>query len=700
MKLQSPQTLKEAQSLNGKLASLNRFLSKSAEKSLPFFKTLKRCIKKSDFQWTTEVEKQNMKKCIAELPMVTTPKPKEELLMYLCAAREAVSAFLLAERDSRQVPVYFVSRALQTPEINYSSMEKLVLALVHATRRLRRYFQAHPVVLEVFDITYRPRTSICGQILDDFIAEKPDEDGPSMEVQAEEEIPEPWTLFTDGSSCLEGSGAGLNLTSPEGDEFTYALRFEFDASNNKAEYKALVAGLRIAEQMGVKNLIGKVDSRLVASQINGSYKAKEQSMTQYLEKAKTLINNFKMFSIEQVPRSENKKANALSKIASTSFAHLTKQVLVETLKKVNRREGNLSNSRRRRRVLMDDTVGRIPYGRSGYYWPIMYKDARNIIRKCDDCQTHRPVPRNPHQKLTPITSSWPFYKWGIDILGPFPEGQGKVKFLIVAIDYFTKWIEAKPMATISGNQVNKFVWENIVCRFGLPGEIISDNGKQFRDKPFKDWCEKLNIKQRFASVKHPQTNGQVERANRSLREGIQARLGEDNRNWVEEVSHILWEHRTMIKTSNEDTPFSLTYGTEVVIPVEIGMPSLRCAEVNQAENDEGLLLNLDILEERREKVAVREARNKAKMEKYYNAKVRSTSFRPEDFVYRSNEASHSKESKKLGPKWEGPYEVVEALGKGAYKLRNRNGDERIFKKKAKNKPNQARDGKGQVKSKS
>ncbi|GJW76990.1 reverse transcriptase domain-containing protein [Tanacetum coccineum] len=117
------------------------------------------------------------------------------------------------------------------------------------------------------------------------------------------------------------------------------------------------------------------------------------------------------------------------------------------------------------------------------------------------------------------------------------------------------------MAMITGSQVKKFIWDNIVCKFRLPGEIRSDNGKQFKDNPFKDWCEKLNIKQRFASVKHPQTNGQVKRANRSLGEGIKARLA--------------------------------------VIPVEIGMPSIRCAEVNQAENDEELLMNLDILEERR-----------------------------------------------------------------------------------------------------
>nr|GFC64202.1 reverse transcriptase domain-containing protein [Tanacetum cinerariifolium] len=90
---------------------------------------------------------------------------------------------------------------------------------------------------------------------------------------------------------------------------------------------------------------------------------------------------------------------------------------------------------------------------------------------------HRPVTRHPQQPLTPITAPWSFYKWGIDIAGPFPEGPGKVKFLIVAMDYFTKWIEAKAVATITSGQVKKFVWDNIVCRFRIPGEIISDNGK-------------------------------------------------------------------------------------------------------------------------------------------------------------------------------------------------------------------------------
>ncbi|GJX31920.1 reverse transcriptase domain-containing protein [Tanacetum coccineum] len=214
--------------------------------------------------------------------------------------------------------------------------------------------------------------------------------------------------------------------------------------------------------------------------------------------------------------------------------------------------------------------------RTGYYWPTIHTDARKLIRECNDCQVHRPIPRNPQQNLTPITSPWLFYKWWIDIAGPFPKGPGKVKFLIVAIDYFTKWIEAKPVATITGNQVKKFIWDNIVCRFGLPGEIVSDNGKQFCDNPFKD-C---------------------------LGEGIKARLDERSKIWIGELSHVLWAHRTLIKSRNGETPFSLTYSTEAVIPTEIGMPTLRTAEVDLIKNDEALEINLDLIEEKREQASI------------------------------------------------------------------------------------------------
>nr|GEY62394.1 reverse transcriptase domain-containing protein [Tanacetum cinerariifolium] len=259
---------------------------------------------------------------------------------------------------------------------------------------------------------------------------------------------------------------------------------------------------------------------------------------------------------------------------------------------------------------------------------------------------HCPVPRNPQQNLTPITSPWPFYKWGIDITGPFSEGPGKVKFLIVAIDYFTKWTEAKPVATITGAQIKKFLWENIVCRFGLLGEIISKNEEQFKDNPFKDWCKKLCICQCFTSVKHPQANGLVERANMSLGEGIKARLDKRSKNWPEEIE------------SND--------------PSGDWHANLEAVEVDVIKNDKALGVSLELLEEKIEQAAIQEARIKSKMEKYYNVRVYNTSFRLGDLVYQNNKASHTEDGGKLGPKWEGPYEVTKAFGKGAYKLRDRN----------------------------
>nr|GEX59636.1 hypothetical protein [Tanacetum cinerariifolium] len=241
-------------------------------------------------------------------------------------------------------------------------------------------------------------------------------------MRDEEALPDPWILFTDGSSCIDSSGADLIITNPEGMEFTYALRFRHD------------------------QILGKVEKEVLAV---------------VEEEGRTWMTPIHEYLVEEILPEEKKKARA-----------------------------------------------------------IRHKAKR-----------------------------------------PFPEGPGKVKFLIVAFDYFTKWREAKPVATITGAQIKKFMWDNIVCRFGLPGEIISDNGKQFRDNPFKDWYEKLCIRQCFDFVKHPQASGLVERENSSL---------------------------------------------------EIGMPTLRTAKVDMINNDEALGINLDLLEEKREQAAIQEAKEKPK----------------------------------------------------------------------------------------
>ncbi|GJY95402.1 reverse transcriptase domain-containing protein [Tanacetum coccineum] len=403
-----------------------------------------------------------MKKLIAELPTLTALMEKEELIMYLVVTREAVSATLMTKKEAKQMPIYFV-------------------------RRLQKW----SIELGEYDIQYRPRILVKGQILTDFIVERPEDDSLTAPMEVEEELPELWTLFTDGSSCVDGSGAGLILTNPEGTKFTYALRFEFNAPNNEAEYEARIAGLRIAEQMRIKNLQTYVDSRLVANQVNGSYVLVEVLNEKSIKDAKVLTIVEEEGNTWMTP----------------IYEYLTEEILPAEKKA---RE-------------------------------VQLKSRRKMIRECQDFQVHRPVPRNQQQKLTPITSPWPFYKLGIDIAGPFLEGPGKGKFLIVAMDYFTKWIE------------------------------------------------------RFTSIKHPQDNDLVERANRSLGEGVKVRLDKGSKDWIEEILHVLWAHRTMIKSSNRDTPFSLTYRTEVVISAEIDMPTLRTTKIDMVQNNEALKLNVYIL---------------------------------------------------------------------------------------------------------
>ena len=125
-----------------------------------------------------------------------------------------------------------------------------------------------------------------------------------------------------------------------------------------------------------------------------------------------------------------------------------------------------------------------------------------LVKKCDNCQRFRNVQRLLAERMTMITSPWPFAQWGIDIVGPLPLGKGQVKFLLVAIDYFTKWVEAEALTTIMESRIQSFVWKNIICRFGIPLTIISDNGRQFNSPGFRDFCSSLGIKNQFSSSGH------------------------------------------------------------------------------------------------------------------------------------------------------------------------------------------------------
>ncbi|KAL2246102.1 UNVERIFIED_CONTAM: Retrovirus-related Pol polyprotein from transposon [Sesamum indicum] len=335
MNLRSPTSIKEVQKLTGKIASLSRFISPSADRSLPFFKILR---KAKNFTWTVECDQalQALKEYLTQPPLLANPKEGEILFLYLAVSENAVSSVLVREEGNNQNSVYYVSKMLQGAESRYSEMERLALALVVTAQKLRPYFQSHKVVvltnlplkhvmsrseafgrlikwaveLGQYDIDYQPRTAQKAQVLADFMVEL------SSDQKEPETVEQPcskWMLHVDGSSNANNEGAGILIQGPKGVEIEVAVRLSFPVTNNEAEYEALILGLKLAHEAGARDLEVFTDSQLIALQIDGTYEMRERTMSSYKKVVQRLMGRFEKCSILQIPRSENDKAGAVSK---------------------------------------------------------------------------------------------------------------------------------------------------------------------------------------------------------------------------------------------------------------------------------------------------------------------------------------------------------------------------------------------------
>ena len=268
-----------------------------------------------------------------------------------------------------------------------------------------------------------------------------------------------------------------------------------------------------------------------------------------------------------------------------------------------------------------------------------------------------------------MMAPWLFAQWGLDIMGPFPMAVRQLKFLIVRIDYFTKWVEAKALATITEKNIRNFIWKNIICRYGIPRVIISNNGKQFDNNTFRDFCSELGIKNHYSSPAHPQANGQVKVTNWSLLKIIKTRLKGAKGIWPEELASVLWAYHTTARTPIGETPFRLAYEIDAIIPGEVGLTTYQVENYREGKNEEALRLQLDLVDEVWATVEQRLARYQNLMAKHYNSNVKHRDFQVRDLVLRKVMGAAKDPSQgKLGPNWEGPYRITSWQRKGIYHL--------------------------------
>ncbi|KAK9042314.1 hypothetical protein V6N11_017391 [Hibiscus sabdariffa] len=492
----------------------------------------------------------------------------------------------------------------------------------------------------------------------------------------EGDIKDSWVLYFDGASNSLGRGMVAVLISPDNDHYPFAGRLEFFCTNNMAEYEACDMGLRatIAKKIKIADALATLAALFEA----GSRAEMMPIQMQIFE------NPAHCCEIEEEADGNPWYYDILRYIKSQEYpAHAT-----ENDKRIIRRmavgyvlDGEVLYKRGSDQVLMrcvntkeaqhiieevhEGICGTHPNGftmarrimRFGYYWSTMESNCINYARKCHKCQIYADKLHTPPQPLHVMTSPWPFSTWGMDVTGPiFSKASNGHRFIFVIIDYFTKWVEAASFANVTESVICRFIKKEIICRFGLSERIISDNAKNLNSKMMERICEQFKINHHRSVTYRPKMNGTVEAANKNIKR-IVAKMTTTYQDWHEKLPFTLLAYRTSVRTSTGATPYSLVYGTEAVLPVEVENPSLRVlseVELDEAEWIQTRYDQLNMIEEKRLKAI----------------------FHAQMYQKRMIRAHQKKDSRgKWMPNWKGSYVVTKAFSGGALILAEIDGDE-------------------------
>ncbi|KAM1184237.1 hypothetical protein ACFX15_013225 [Malus domestica] len=802
-----PTTKKQLQSLLGQINFLRRFIANSAGKMKAFSTLLK--LKDSDkFVWNGEHEAAftQIKVSLTKPPVIVPPRRGKPLKLYISAAEESIGCLLAQDNDAgREQAIFYLSRNLNQPEINYPAVEKLCLAVFFAASKLRhymlpsvtqviaqtdviRYMLTRPIVkgrigkwtmaLSEFSLQYVPQKAVKGQALADFLAQHPSPYGfgdADVEIGMVVTRDNYWTMYFDGSSTSSSAGVGIVIQSPHNDRWYFSLKLDFECTNNQAEYEALVIGLGLLLDLRATRALVLGDSELVINQINGSFRCMSCTLAPYHMVASYLAESFDGITFEHISRVHNTDADELAQIASGAQlmggklgreipilrqlypALVNQQILrrdnvirtrVMSLPSLLDRQDSIeicaaeaipddwrkpimqyldnpngTHSRRTRVHAMNyvtyqnelyrkgedgllllclgpqesaRAIAEVHEGvcgahqsgrkmrwllrRHGYFWPKILKDCIEFARGCVQCQIHGPIQRVPAESLHSVIKPWPFRGWAMDVIGKITPTSGAAKhaWIIVATDYFTKWVEAKSYAELTSKEVCDFVEEHIVTRFGVPETIITDNGTIFTAERFKEYTANLNIRLEQSTPYYPQANGQAEASNKVLI-GILEKIIKDRPGmWHLKLNEALWAYRTSPRSATATTPYALTYGHDAVLPVELSINSLRLIEQSSlfsAEYNQSMRQELEDLEEARLDAYNLLVAQKQIAERAYNQKVQQKTFGEGELVWQTVLPVGLKDPRfgKWSPNWEGPFIVHKVYGKGAYHLKDRTG---------------------------
>ncbi|XP_059669124.1 uncharacterized protein LOC132314258 [Cornus florida] len=729
----APANKKQVQRFLGQVGFLRRFISNHAGR-VHVFSTLVKLKSHEKFHWDESHQKafDKIKEYLANPPVVMPPRKKWSLKLYLSAAEESIGSMLAQDNEhGKEQAVYYLSRILTDVECRYSSIEKLCLSLYYSAMKLRvymrpvdvyilcqtnviKYMLSRPLItgrigkwalaLMEFNFIYVSQKSVKGRVLADFLADHPSTDiDPWVydELESSAIFLTPWILMFDGSSTADGAGAGIVIISPAGRKASFSFFLDFKCSNNQAEYEALIIGLEILIEMAVRDNKEANSMAQAASGIRVPVGIEEQLIKitrRSLPSAELRNTMFDTWTIDiedladddwRIPfimflRNPNIKADRSIKRKAINFVLLDGDLYRKGLE-----DGLLLQCISKEESLQvmaevhEGSCGTHQAGikmrwlirRYGYYWPRMRKDCIDYSKGCQVCQRHGPIQNVPAKELQLIIKLWPFRGWGLDLIGKInpPSSEGH-HWVIVATDYFTKWVEAKACKAVDQQTVINFMEQNIIHRFGIPETLVSDNVTVFRATDVLQFGHNMNIHMSASTPYYAQANGQAESSNKILIEIIEKMIKDKPRRWHETLSEALWAYRNSKRTGTGVTPYMLTYGHDAVLPMEMKVKSARVAFQNNltpADYTQAMLVELEDLDEFRRDALDHIITHKKKVMRIYNKRVKPKSFAEEDLVWKVVLPVGKVDRKygKWSQKWEGPYLVHQVLSGGAYRLK-------------------------------